>query len=124
LGVCVVVSCLGYLDVASTTHQSTIALGAAATATKSPAITGSVSCGSTLKATTGVWSRGGLVLTIDWYRVDGVPVLVGSGATYVTQPADIGVGVYAVISAAQYGYATATQSTATVTPTSSVACTP
>lgn len=114
----------GYEDVAATTHESTIAVGAAATVTKPPVITGSAACGATLTTTTGVWSRGGLVMTIEWYRNAGVPVHVGSGAKYVTQPSDVGVGVYAVISAAQYGYATATQSTATVSPTSSVACTP
>jgi hypothetical protein len=114
----------GYLDVAATTHESTIALGAAATVTKAPVVTGSAACGATLTATTGVWSRGGLVMTVDWYRAGDTPVHVGSGAKYVTQPADIGVGVFATISAAQYGYATATRSTLSVTPTSSVACTP
>jgi hypothetical protein len=114
----------GYLDVAETTHESSIALGAAATVTKAPVVTGSAACGATLTTTTGVWSRGGLVMTVDWYRAGDTPVHVGSGATYVTQPADIGVGVFATISAAQYGYATATHSSQTVAPTSSVACTP
>jgi hypothetical protein len=124
LSVRITASRAGYLTVSTTTEQATIGLGAAATVKTAGKISGSTSCGATLTATPGTWSRGGLTITIDWYRVGDVPVHVGTGKTYVTEFDDVGHGVYAVVSASQFGYTTGTRTLATVNPFATFECSP
>jgi hypothetical protein len=108
----------GYLDATVTTAQVTISPGAAATVKTAPKIVGDNECGATLTASKGTWSRAGLSISIDWYRADVVPTHVGSGSAYVITADDVGVGVYAVVTASQYGYVSGVQTLATVTPAS------
>ncbi|PPF83343.1 hypothetical protein C5B96_08210 [Subtercola sp. Z020] len=98
------------LDLALTIHKAlTLTLPG------SPVITGSATLDGTLTATTSGWGPAPVTLSYSWLR-NGQAIAGATAATYRVTGDDLGVPLSVVVTAAKPGYASASKTSAAVTP--------
>jgi len=92
-----------------------VGVGAApvATSKNAPKITGTLTSGSTLIASTGIWNIDGLTFTFQWKR-NGVDVADATSRSYELTAADVATQLSVTVTATRTGYANGT-STSTLT---------
>ena len=97
----------GYDPVQLWAHGSVdVSTGAAPTALTLPKISGTAKVGSTLTATTGLWSIDTLRFSYQWFTAsDNAPIDGATLDTYTLTDTDAGSQVYVVVTAVRTGYA-------------------
>lgn len=99
----------GYSSVTVAPADIQVTDGAAPSAITAPKVTGTASVGSTLTATSGVWSLDDLVFTYQWQAsTDGgatwTSIPDATNSTYVVDPAYAGQKLHVVVTATRAGY--------------------
>ena len=94
--------------------------------TVAPAVTGTLTAGSTLTSTTGTWTNSPSSYTYQWYYSTNTPISGATSSTYVTQTGDVGDSIYCQVTATNtYGSASANSNTVgpviSLTPVNTVA---
>ena len=107
LSVRVTASKSGNLPVTVEPRGVKVGVGAApvATSKNAPKITGTLTSGSTLTASTGIWNIDGLTFTYQWKR-NGVDVADATSRSYELTSADVSAKLTVVVTATRTGYAT------------------
>ena len=113
LSVRVTASKAGNLPVTVEPRGVKIGVGAApvAASKNAPKITGSLTSGSTLTASTGLWNVDGLTFTFQWKR-NGVDVADATSRSYLLTAADVDAKLTVAVTATRTGYAPGVASSA------------
>ena len=105
----------GNLPVTVEPRSVKVGVGAApvATSKNAPKISGTLTSGSTLTASTGIWNIDGLTFTFQWKR-NGVDVAGATSRSYLLTAADVATQLSVTVTATRTGYVNGT-STSTLT---------
>ncbi len=94
----------GYTSGTATTNTVKVIAGAQPTASTKPKITGTLSEGSTVAATTGIWSLDGLTFSYQW-MAGSTPIAGATADTYVVHANDLcGASLSVQVTATRAGY--------------------
>jgi hypothetical protein len=94
----------GYTSGTATTNTVKVIAGAQPTASTKPKITGTLSDGSTVAATTGIWSLDGLTFSYQW-MAGTTPIAGATADTYLVDANDLcGASLSVVVTATRPGY--------------------
>jgi hypothetical protein len=98
----------GYIPVTVVPADITVTDGVAPSAITLPKITGPASVGSTLNATSGVWSLAGVTITYQWVGGTTGPIEDATSNTYTVTDDQSGQPIWVVVTVSRAGYATTT----------------
>jgi hypothetical protein len=107
----------GYVSVTVSPADILVTDGAAPSVVTAPKVTGTASAGSTLTATSGVWSLDDLTITYQWVGSVSGPIMGATASTYTLTDDQSGQSVWVIVTVSRAGYTSkSAQSNSLVVP--------